>query len=225
MRDGVDLPRPVGRCRLRPGGVLVPSPQAADHRRGRQGRPPGTTSGPARARRLREHGMSMSAAERHATGGVVVEQYLETGLQLPDDRPAGGGRAGAARPDRRHGGRSGRAQAATYQRLLSGGARCVTAADPDYGTTNYQSFWVLLPRARAPGTRSWQPWWPRRSRPADHGVAPGAGVRGHVDHIPLPVTERLTHDSLVLPLHHELTDRDQERIVDVLLAAVGTSVS
>ena len=34
----------------------------------------------ARARRLREHGMSMSAAERHAAGGAVLEQYLETGF-------------------------------------------------------------------------------------------------------------------------------------------------
>ena len=32
-----------------------------------------------------------------------------------------------------------------YQRLLADIAGLVTARDPEYGTTNYQSFWVLLP--------------------------------------------------------------------------------
>ena len=32
----------------------------------------------------------------------------------------------------------------------------------------------------------------------------------------LPVTERLTRDSLILPLHHLLTADDQEYIVDIL---------
>ena len=33
---------------------------------------------------------------------------------------------------------------------------------------------------------------------------------------PLPVTERLTRESLILPLHHALTCDDQEYIVDIL---------
>ena len=33
---------------------------------------------------------------------------------------------------------------------------------------------------------------------------------------PLPVTERLTRHTLVLPLHHRLTAADQERVVGVL---------
>jgi dTDP-4-amino-4,6-dideoxygalactose transaminase len=33
---------------------------------------------------------------------------------------------------------------------------------------------------------------------------------------PLPVTERLTRDSLILPLHHALTADDQDHIVGVL---------
>jgi len=32
----------------------------------------------------------------------------------------------------------------------------------------------------------------------------------------LPVTERITRDSLILPLHHQLTDADQDLIVGVL---------
>ena len=33
------------------------------------------------------------------------------------------------------------------------------------------------------------------------------------------MTERLTRDSLILPLHHALTEDDQDHIVDVLRKA------
>ncbi|HZU58688.1 MAG TPA: DegT/DnrJ/EryC1/StrS family aminotransferase, partial [Actinocrinis sp.] len=36
------------------------------------------------------------------------------------------------------------------------------------------------------------------------------------DHVPLPNTERLTRDSLILPLFHALTEAQQEHVVDVL---------
>jgi perosamine synthetase len=42
--------------------------------------------------------------------------------------------------------------------------------------------------------------------PAYADVSPG----------PLPVTERLTRDSLILPLHHALTGDDQEYITGIL---------
>ncbi len=38
---------------------------------------------------------------------------------------------------------------------------------------------------------------------------------------PLPVTERLTRDSLILPLHHALTEDDQDHIVGVLRKLAG----
>jgi perosamine synthetase len=37
----------------------------------------------------------------------------------------------------------------------------------------------------------------------------------------LPATERLTADSLVLPLFHQMTAADQDRVVDALHAAVA----
>ena len=36
---------------------------------------------------------------------------------------------------------------------------------------------------------------------------------------PLPVTERLTHDSLILPLFHDLDEADQDRVIEVVLEA------
>ena len=155
----------------------------------------------------------------------MVEQYLETGYNFRmTDLQAAVGLVQLGRIDDMVSQR--RAQAATYQRLLSGLPGVLTAADPDYGTTNFQSFWVLLPEGSRPRNDVMaalvaQDISPRRGIMASH-LEP---AYAEVDHIPLPVTERLTRDSLVLPLHHELTDSDQERIVDVLLAAVGTSVS
>jgi perosamine synthetase len=40
----------------------------------------------------------------------------------------------------------------------------------------------------------------------------------------LPVTERLTRDSLILPLFHEMTHGQQDRVVAVLRAAAGSGV-
>ena len=67
------------------GGMVVTSPTGL-------GRP--------RLRRLREHGMNHSAFDRHASRGPGPRGLPGAGLQLPDDRPAGRRRAGAARPAR-----------------------------------------------------------------------------------------------------------------------------
>ena len=57
--------RRAGRRRRAAGGLVVPPPQAADHRRGRDGHHRRRASWAARLRRLREHGMNVSA---RATG-------------------------------------------------------------------------------------------------------------------------------------------------------------
>jgi perosamine synthetase len=64
------------------------------------------------------------------------------------------------------------------------------------------------------------------------GVSPRRGIMAaHLEpayaghpHVPLPATERLTRDSLVLPLHHEVTAADQEHIVDLLAASLTARV-
>src|SRR6185312_6018789 len=97
----------------------------------------------ARLRRLREHGMSVSAADRHAAGGAVLESYEETAFnyRMTDLQAAIGlvqlGRLAGMVEGRR-------ALAARYQMLLSDlpGVRAV--ADPSWGTTNFQSFWVVV---------------------------------------------------------------------------------
>ncbi|HST64952.1 MAG TPA: DegT/DnrJ/EryC1/StrS family aminotransferase [Mycobacteriales bacterium] len=175
----------------------------------------------ARLRRLREHGMSVSAADRHAGGGVVLEAYEETAFnyRMTDLQAAIGlvqlGRL-PGMVERR------RALAARYQALLADVAGVRAVADPDWGTTNYQAFWVLLPddfggerndvlRALAAAGIS-----ARRGIMAAHLEPAYAGHR----HGPLPVTEQLTARTLILPLHHELTAADQDLVVETLAKAL-----
>src|SRR4051812_1992935 len=89
----------------------------------------------ARARRLGEHGMSVSAAERHASGSVAAEQYLETGFNFRmTGVQAAIGRVQLMRLDAMV---DRRRELADRYRLLLGdvpGLRMV--ADPPWGTTN-----------------------------------------------------------------------------------------
>jgi dTDP-4-amino-4,6-dideoxygalactose transaminase len=180
----------------------------------------------ARLRRLREHGMSVSAADRHAasgSGGAVVEEYLETGFnyRMTDIQAALGlvqlGRLDAIVTRRRE-------LAARYHALLAPlGVRAVT--DPPHGTTNYQSFWVVLPEQAPPAATV-------LAALASAGVSARRGIMAaHLEpayaghpHGPLPVTERLTRRSVILPLHHELTENEQRHVVDALALAIDLAV-
>lgn len=179
-----------------------------------------TTDNPAwatRLRRLREHGMSVSAAERHSSGSVKLEEYEEVGFnfRMTDMQAAVGlvqlGKLDTVIARRRE-------LAQRYQTLLSGidGLRCVT--DPSYGTTNYQSFWVVLPEDY-PGTvvdvlgeLSQRGISGRRGIMAAH-LEPAYGEANKLD---LPATEMLTSRSLVLPLFHQMTEAEHDSVVTAL---------
>jgi dTDP-4-amino-4,6-dideoxygalactose transaminase len=176
----------------------------------------------ARLRRLREHGMNVSAAEREASATPVLESYVETGYnyRMTDIQAAVGlvqlGRLDGIVAQRR-------TIAARYHDLLADVTGVEPVRDPAYGQTNYQSFWVLLPanigvarndvlhELAAAGVMA------RRGIMAAHlepAYAAGSSA-------PLPVTERLTNESIILPLHHELTDADCEYVVAALRKIIG----
>ncbi|WP_433555421.1 DegT/DnrJ/EryC1/StrS family aminotransferase [Pseudonocardia xinjiangensis] len=174
----------------------------------------------ARLRRLREHGMSVSAADRHAGGRNVMEEYGETAFnyRLTDMQAAMGlvqlRRLPAIVAHRRE-------RADRYRALLAPlGLR--TVRDPDNATSNVQSFWVELPEAAPPVSEV-------LTALAEAGVSARRGIMAaHLEpayaghpHGPLPVTEHLTARTLILPLHHELSDADQDLVVSALAAAIG----
>ncbi|MEU4563813.1 DegT/DnrJ/EryC1/StrS family aminotransferase [Actinoplanes sp. NPDC023936] len=174
-----------------------------------------------RLRRLREHGMNVSAADRHKSSQPVLEAYLETAYnyRMTDIQAAVGlvqlGRLGGLVAQRR-------ALAARYQELLADIDGLVPVRDPAYGQTNYQSFWVLLDgfgvdrdevlsALAAKGVSARRGIMAAHLEPAYADVTPP----------PLPVTERLTRNSLILPLHHQLTEDDQDHIVGILRDLAG----
>jgi dTDP-4-amino-4,6-dideoxygalactose transaminase len=177
-----------------------------------------------RARRLREHAMSVSAAERHLTAAPVAEEYLEVGYNYRmTDLQAAVGIVQLGRLDevvvRRRG------IASAYQDALHEvpGLRCVT--DPDYGTTNFQSFWIevddafgmtrdeLLSHLGERGISG------RRGIMAAHRQPAYAGLV----HAPLPVTEHLTDNTLILPVFHQMTDAQQDRVIEAVREAARVS--
>lgn len=171
----------------------------------------------ARLRRLREHGMNVSAADRHRSAQPVLESYLETAFnyRMTDIQAAVGlvqlGRLTDLVAQRR-------ALAARYHELLADVDGLVPVRDPAYGETNYQAFWVRIDREygtdrdevlaelAAAGVSARRGIMAAHLEPAYADVTPP----------PLPVTERLTRDSLILPLHHALTESDQDHVVGVL---------
>jgi dTDP-4-amino-4,6-dideoxygalactose transaminase len=174
----------------------------------------------ARLRRLREHGMDVSAAKRHLSRQPVTERYLEVGFnyRMTDIQAAVGLVQLAKLPvmvARR------RALAARYHELLAEAAGLITIRDPEYGSTNYQSFWVLLPEG-FPVSRD-----DLMCRLADAGISARRGIMAahtepayaEYNTVRLPVTERLTRDSVILPLFHDMTEEEQDLVVSAVTGA------
>ncbi len=170
-----------------------------------------------RLRRLREHGMNMSAAARHSLTSVTIEQYLETGYnyRMTDIQAAVGlvqlGRLDEIVARRRR-------LAERYGSFLDDIPGIAFAKDPAYGTTNYQSFWLILPE-EFPVTRN-----DLMARMLERGISTRRGIMAaHLEppyatsaSLDLPVTERLDRQAVLLPLYHEMTEEDQDGVMAVI---------
>jgi perosamine synthetase len=167
-----------------------------------------------RAARLREHGMNVSAAARHASDKAVIEQYVETGWNFRmTDIQAAVGLVQLERLDviveRR------RALAARYASALHDIPGVVHVTDPEWGTTNFQSYWILLPET-FPVSRN-----DLLAGMLAEGISGRRGIMAsHLEpayaghpHAPLPATEIATNRSLILPLFHEMTENEQDRVI------------
>lgn len=177
----------------------------------------------ARARRLREHGMSISAADRHASGSVAPEQYVEMGFNFRmTDVQAAIGRVQLTRLEAMVARR--RELAAHYRRLLADLPGLQMVADPPWGTTNYQSCWLLLPEDAPIGRDALLENLARAGISARRGIMAAHLEPAFADRprVSLSVTERLTADSLILPLFHQMTEADQDRVVAVLYEVLGS---
>ena len=172
-----------------------------------------------RARRLREHGMSVSAEARHASVLAPAEEYLEIGFnyRMTDVQAAIGivqlGRLPEAVRRRRE-------LACAYAEAVAEVPGLRAVADPTWGESNFQSFWMevgpeypldrdgLLERLAEADISARRGIMAAHRQPAYRGRDTGRAS--------LAVTERLTDTTLILPLYHQLEAHDQARIIDTL---------
>ena len=177
----------------------------------------------ARFRLLRQHGMSVPDTVRHASTRVVFEEYTVAGFNYRmTDIQAAIGRVQLSRlaeiVSRR------RDLAARYGQALEHVAGITPAAEPEWARSNWQSYTVRLE----------PPLDQRRvmQRMLDDGVATRRGVmNAHREPAyppgswrgsgPLTTGERLQETTIVLPLYHQMTPDEQDRVVASLKRAVA----
>jgi dTDP-4-amino-4,6-dideoxygalactose transaminase len=163
--------------------------------------------------------MSVSAADRHASVLAPPEQYLEVGynFRMTDLQAA----VGLVQLDRLDGVVQRRREiAAGYAKAVNELPGLRLVADPAWGTTNFQSCWLevgphypwdrdglLMALAEADISA-------RRGIMASHRQPAYANI--DTGDLPLPVTEYLTDNTLILPLFHQMSESEQARVIDVL---------
>ncbi len=175
-----------------------------------------------RARTLREHAMSVSAADRHASTLAPAEEYAEIGFnyRMTDLQAAVGlvqlGKLDAMVARRRE-------LAEAYAKVVEEIPGLRLVADPPYGTSNFQSCWVEV-TAPFPLDRE-----QLMARLAEQGISARRGIMAahrqpaysgrDTGTTPLPATEQLTDGTVILPLFHEMSESEQSRVLEALRTA------
>jgi dTDP-4-amino-4,6-dideoxygalactose transaminase len=174
-----------------------------------------------RARHLREHAMSVSAVDRHASVLSPPEQYLEVGynFRMTDLQAA----VGLVQLDRLNGVVARRREiAAGYSKAINELAGLRMVADPAWGTTNFQSCWVEVGPEYGFDRDGLLAALAKADISARRGIMATHRQPAYSDrdtgNVALPATEHLTDNTLILPLFHQMSESEQARVIDVLRA-------
>jgi dTDP-4-amino-4,6-dideoxygalactose transaminase len=176
-----------------------------------------------RARHLREHAMSVSAADRHGSVLAPPEEYTEVGFNYRmTDLQAALGLVQLGRLDdmvRRR-----REIAAGYAKHIAEipGLRAVT--DPPWGTSNFQSYWVEVEPSFPLDREGLLAHLARADISARRGIMAAHRQPAYRDRDGsprLPVTDRLTDSTVILPVFHQMSESEQSRVVEALMSAGG----
>jgi dTDP-4-amino-4,6-dideoxygalactose transaminase len=118
-----------------------------------------------------------------------------------------------------------RENAAMYSAVLTGLMGLRLVADPPFGTTNYQSFWIEVLPGFATSREG------LLSRLADAGISATRGIMAahrqpayrwrDTGSARLQHTERLTDSTVILPVFHELDTVSIKRIINTIQTAGG----
>jgi perosamine synthetase len=172
----------------------------------------------ARLRRLRQHGMSVSDLARHGSIKVVIETYDEVGFNYRmTDLQAGIGLAQLERLEGMLARR--RSLAARYSARLSPLSWLALPQTPSDCRHNFQSYMALL-KSDSPVTRD-----QLMQELLDRGVSSRRGIMAIHRELPygnetwdarLPVTNLVTDTAIVLPLFTEMTDEEQDYVIECI---------
>ncbi len=169
-----------------------------------------------RLRRLRHHGMSVSDIERHIAKRVIIEAYPEIGYnyRMTDMQAAMGIvqlKKLAFIIERR------REIAGFYNDELKKIPHIRVPDVPEYAYHNYQSYWVELLDS-APLRRD-----DLMQRLLEKGITTRRGIMAiHMEEcyrkyrVYLPKTERITRNTILLPIYPSMTDEDQEYVMQCM---------
>jgi len=178
----------------------------------------------AQFRLLRQHGMSVPDTVRHAASQVIAENYPVLGFnyRLTDIQAAIGREQLKRLPDivaRR------RALAARYTLHLRGVAGLQLPFEPDWARSNWQTYAVRVPATHQRAIMQTL---------LDSGIATRRGVmNAHREAAYPPSTwraagtldqsEAAQQSAIALPLFHDLTEADQDRVIACLREAVAST--
>jgi perosamine synthetase len=175
-------------------------------------------------RLLRQHGMSVPDTVRHASPRVIAETYPVVGYNYRmTDIQAAVGREQLKRLPVMIARR--RELAARYDERLRDVAGVIAPAEPSWARSNWQSYAVRLEAAHDQTTVM--------QSMLDAGISTRRGVmNAHQEDAyrtapfraagTLACSERAHDTAVILPLYHQMTEQDQDRVVDALRSACRT---
>jgi perosamine synthetase len=172
----------------------------------------------ARLRRLRHHGMSVSDLDRHSATDVVFETYDEVGFNYRmSDIQAALGLAQMEVLDEALARR--RTVALRYNAALAEDESVIVPTEPADRTHSWQSYMIRL-TAAAPIARE-----ELMRRLLADGIPTRRGVTAsHLEPpyadpaVQLPITEELARTTLLLPIHPDLTQSEQDFVLERLMS-------
>lgn len=175
-----------------------------------------------RLRRMRQHGMSVTDAQRHGSRAVIFEEYSSPGFnyRLTDLQAAVGrvqlGRLPALLARRR-------ALVDRYRERLHGSPELAFPVEPSWARTNWQSLCVTLTDRCARSQREVMQALLERGIATRRGVMCAHLEPAYADQGPFEGLERSVRArdrGLILPLHGGLSDDDVDRVCAALLDVV-----
>ncbi|MFA4920482.1 MAG: DegT/DnrJ/EryC1/StrS family aminotransferase [Thermodesulfovibrionales bacterium] len=171
----------------------------------------------ARLRRFRHHGMSVSDIERHVANKIIIETYPDLGYnyRMTDIQAAMGLEQVKRLPFII---KMRRQIAGIYDEELSKIPYVRVPQVPTYAFHNYQSYWIELLES-APVDRNML-----MSKLLEKGIATRRGIMAiHMEpyykgysKLSLPTTEKITMNTVLLPLYPTLSSEEQSYITNSL---------